>query len=215
MLLTHNRVDEAVAAVERLLALPERPRIVVVDNASPDGTAGVLCQRFPALTCIRLAANVGGAGRNAGVQACERPYVAFCDDDTWWEPGGLARAADLFDAHPRLAVVTGKVLVGESERLDPASAEMARSPLRSEPEIPGRALVGFMAGASVVRRAAFLAVGGFERRFMVGGEEELLALDLLAAGWALRYVEELVVHHYPSPNRDDAARRWIAARNAL
>src|SRR5690606_29397702 len=47
------------------------------------------------------------------------------------------------------------------------------------------------------------------------GEEELLALDLAAAGWQLRYVPELVVHHHPSGGRDQAARRQRQLRNAL
>src|SRR5688572_24416994 len=41
-ILTYNRVDECSRTVERMLALPERPRIVVVDNGSKDGTPDVL-----------------------------------------------------------------------------------------------------------------------------------------------------------------------------
>jgi GT2 family glycosyltransferase len=76
-------------------------------------------------------------------------------------------------------------------------------------------VLGFMCAASMVRRAAFLEVGGFEPRFFLGGEEELLALDLAAAGWALAYVPDIVVHHHPSPRRDFARRRRLLARNAL
>jgi GT2 family glycosyltransferase len=58
--------------------------------------------------------------------------------------------------------------------------------------------LGFLAGASVVRRSAFLAVSGFEPRFFFGGEEAMVVAELAAAGWALAYVNEVVIYHYPS-----------------
>ncbi len=121
----------------------------------------------------------------------------------------------LFDVHPQVAVMTGRILVGPEDREDPICGELEQSPLPDEPDLPGYPLLGFLAGASVIRRSAFLEVGGFESRFFIGGEEELLALDLATQGWSLRYVPELVVHHHPSPNRDAASRRWHLLRNAL
>jgi GT2 family glycosyltransferase len=76
-------------------------------------------------------------------------------------------------------------------------------------------LLSFLAGASMVRRSAFLAVGGFEPHLVIGGEEELLGADLVTAGWLLRYVEDVVVHHHASPLRDAHARRRIGIRNTL
>lgn len=215
VVLTHNRVDEVLRTVERLAALPERPPIVVVDNGSTDGTAAALRQRHPAVAVIRLPENIGAAARNLGVRWCARPYVALCDDDTWWEPGALRRAADFLDAHPGVALVTGRVLVGQQNRPDATCLRMARSPLPQPPGLAAPALLGFLAGASLVRRAAFLAAGGFEPRLALGGEEALLALDLARAGWTLAYLDDAVIHHHPSPRRDAAARRWLLARNAL
>jgi GT2 family glycosyltransferase len=81
--------------------------------------------------------------------------------------------------------------------------------------MPVPSLLGFLEGASVVRRDVFLEVGGFEPRFFTGGEEELLAADLAARGYWLCYVPERVVHHHPSPLRDGQVRRLTTARNAL
>jgi GT2 family glycosyltransferase len=66
-----------------------------------------------------------------------------------------------------------------------------------------------------VRREPFLAVGGFDERFGVGGEEQPLALDLAAAGWGLCYVDEVVAVHHPSPSRDRRARLQRVVRNDL
>jgi GT2 family glycosyltransferase len=215
VVLTYNRAEEVTRTVERLLSLPERPPIIVVDNGSTDGTSDALRPRFPTVEVIRLPENIGAAARNIGVRRCPRPSIALCDDDTWWEPGSLRRAADLLDAHRSVAIVTGRVLVGEDERIDPTCLLMARSPLPQPPGLGAPTLLGFLAGASMVRREAFLAVGGFEPRLALGGEEELLALDLARAGWTLAYLADAVIHHYPSPRRDAESRRWLLARNSL
>src|ERR687897_613123 len=95
------------------------------------------------------------------------------------------------------------------------TAEMAHSPLPSADDLPGPSVLGFIACGAVVRRAAFLEVGGFDVRLGVGGEEELLSVDLAARGWGLAYVEEVVAHHHPSPSRDPSGRRRVQVRNAL
>ncbi len=215
VVLTYNRAGELLRSLGYLAALPERPEIVVIDNGSTDGTATQVSRQFPGILCVPLKENLGAAGRNAGVELCERPYIALCDDDCWWEPGSLRRAADLLDAHPELAIVTGTVLVGASERMDPTCLRMARSPLPRRPGLPGTPLLGFLAGASVIRRSAFLQAGGFERRLFLGGEETLLGLDLAATGWSMAYVPELVIHHYPSIHRDAGRRNHALIRNSL
>lgn len=178
--------------------------------------ATALTDAFAAIEVIRLERNAGGAGRNIGVSACATPYVALTDDDAWWRPGALRRAADLLDANPRLALIQARVLVGPDERDDPTCVEMAASPLAAGEGQPGHPLVSFVACAAVVRRAAFLAVGGFQERLAVGGEEELVGWDLIAAGWQLSYVPEVVAHHHPPPApARRAKRRETQVRNAL
>ncbi|HEX8989687.1 MAG TPA: glycosyltransferase [Rhodocyclaceae bacterium] len=215
VVLTHNRRREVLRTMARLAALPEAPPLCVVDNGSGDGTAVALARRFPQVRLVHLEHNAGAAGRNAGAQAVHADYVAFCDDDTWWAPGSLAEAVRLLDEHAGLAVVTARVLVGSREREDPTCAIMAASPVPAPPGFPGTAVVGFLAGACVMRRSAFLLAGGFEPRLLIGGEEALLALDLMAAGWWLGYAPALVVHHHPSTHRDSLRRRQLLLRNAL
>jgi len=151
----------------------------------------------------------------SGVQAVGAPYVAFCDDDTWWAPGSLTRAMETLERYPRLAAVTARVLVGPDEIEDPASTRMATSPLENTLGIPGTIVLGFMAGACMMRRDAFIAAGGYQPRFFIGAEEMLLAMDLMSAGWAMGYLPQIVVHHHPSSLRDVASRRRLILRNGL
>ncbi|MEU4694101.1 glycosyltransferase [Actinoplanes sp. NPDC023714] len=215
VVITWQRRDEALACVERLLALPEEPHVVLVDNGSADGTAAAVRDRFPAVEVVALRENLGAVGRNIGVRRIRAPYVAFCDDDTWWEPGSLSRAADLLDAHPRLALVNARIVVEPSGREDPIVAELRDSPVPGPDWLPGPALGSFLAGASVLRREAFERAGGFHTRLWLGGEEELLATDLIAAGWELCYREDLTVHHRASVLRDAGHRRRVGLRNTL
>src|SRR5262245_15594133 len=96
VIITHNRKEEVLTTLGHLSRLPERPPILLVDNGSSDGTAAAVAAHFPGVQVVPAGGNLGAAGRNLGVRRAPTPYVAFCDDDTWWEPGALARAADLF-----------------------------------------------------------------------------------------------------------------------
>lgn len=158
---------------------------------------------------------MGAAARNIGIRHATTQYVALCDDDTWWTAGSLSLAEDVMDRHPHVAIGTARVLVGPDQRPDPTGDAMVNSPLPCSPGLPGPAVLGFLAGASMVRRAAFLEVGGFEPRFFLGGEEALVAYDLIQAGWSILYLAEATVHHIPSQYRDGVQRRRLLVRNAL
>jgi GT2 family glycosyltransferase len=215
VIITRDRRAELLRTLAVMTALPERPEIVVVDNGSRDGTPGAVRAAHPSVHLIALQEDAGAAGRTIGVRAAHGRHVAFCDDDSWWTPGSLRRAADLLDADPRLGLLAARVLVGSEHRLEPACEAMAASPLPPEPGLPGPRVLGFVACGAVVRRTAYLEVGGFEPRHGIGGEEALLAADLAAAGWRLVYVDALVAHHHPSGVRDAAGRRATTVRNDL
>jgi GT2 family glycosyltransferase len=211
---TRDRALELRRTLDNLTALPERPAIVVVDNASRDETASLVRSRFPAAGLVRLRRNRKAAARNVGVRRATTEYVAFSDDDSWWEPGALARACDVLDRHPRVGLITGRTLVGRSAADDPLNAVLAASPLPRD-GLPGPRVLGFLGCAVVARRSAFLRAGGYRSLLGIGGEEELLALDLAAAGWPAVYVDSAVARHFPSAVRDVPARRAAELRNRV
>ncbi|WP_250510028.1 glycosyltransferase [Caballeronia sp. GACF4] len=212
VVLTYNRADVVLRTIAKLAALPDPVRIVVVDNASSDNTARRIAEKFPSVDLVIASKNMGAAGRNLGVARVRTEYVAFCDDDTWWQAGSLSRAVQLLDASPRVAVLSARVVVGDAESTDETCERMRVSPLGSH-GLPGPALIGFMAGASVFRTSVYREMGGYEPKLFIGGEESLLALDILSSGHALVYADELVLHHHPSEIRDSALRRRLLARN--
>lgn len=211
---TRNRRPGLCATLEKLSALPERPEIIVVDNASRDGTRDAVRRAFPHAELVALRRNQGASARNAGVRRARTPYVALTDDDSWWEPGALARAAAVLDTAPRAGLVAAATLVGPEDAPDPVNALMADSPL-SRGSLPGPRVLGFLGCAAVARRRAYLAAGGFSRLLFIGAEEQLLAYDLAARGWPAVYRDDIVAHHWPSPARDARRRRRQELRNRV
>lgn len=230
VVLTYNRADSVCRTLSKLReTCPEIP-IIAVDNHSTDDTVARIRHHFPTVEVVTASINTGAAGRNIGVARVTTEYVAFCDDDTWWEHGALQAAVPLLDRYPQVAVLSAEVVVEDAARgqagdadgtgtdtgtsVDPTCTVMARSPLDAT-GLPGPALIGYMAGAAVFRTRAYREVGGYCAKLFIGGEEELVALDLLARGWQLAYAPMLTLRHAPSPLRDARRRRQLLARNAL
>jgi len=213
VVLSDNRARQLLETLAHAASLPERPQVIVVDNGSQDGSPELVASRFPEVELIALERNCGAAARNAGARRASTPFVAFADDDTFWMPGSLQRAGELFDAYPRIGALNARVLVGLEQREDPTCRRMHESPLPAA-GLPGPALAGFLAGATVFRRTADLQAGGYEPRFFIGAEEGLLALDLMTLGFSIVYAPTLVVCRFPAADRD-AERRALVARNDL
>ncbi|WP_271190328.1 glycosyltransferase family 2 protein [Dactylosporangium matsuzakiense] len=213
---TRNRRASLERTLHALHAHPAPPAVIVVDNCSADGTPDMVAGSFPQARVLTLGRNAGAVARNHGVAAATTPYVAFADDDSWWAPGALTRAARHLDDAPRLALIAARTLVGPAERLDPMSAFMVQAPLGVADDLPGPSVLGFLACAAVVRREPFLACGGFDPVVFFMGEEARVALDLRTGGHGLAYCNDVVAYHHPSPDvGEGTAKRLLALRNGV
>jgi glycosyltransferase involved in cell wall biosynthesis len=208
---SRNRREELLSSLTR-----HRAPVVLVDNGSTDGTVEAVRRQHPDVEVVALPENVGARARNIGVDRVRTPFVAFADDDSWWAPGSLARGAAVLAEHPQLALVNARILVGTAERPDPICEVLAHSPLPRPQDLPGAAILGFVACAAMVRTDAFREAGGFDDVVRFPGEEERLSLDLAERLWQQVYLPDLVVHHHPSPLRHDAgARRRAVTRSSI
>src|ERR1051326_214995 len=105
MVVTYNRRDLLLESLAAVLAQTRAPgKVIVVDNASEDGTAAAVRDQFPAVYLAELRRNSGGAGGFAAgmtlALADGADLIWLMDDDTVPEPGALAA---LLDARDRMA----------------------------------------------------------------------------------------------------------------
>lgn len=116
---TWNRARLVPEAVESALAQGAgRVEVIVVDDASDDGTAGRLERRFgERITLVRRAERGGpGAARNDGVNAARGHLLAFLDSDDLWLPGKLDAELRLFERFPEAEAVVSDSLVFQEGR---------------------------------------------------------------------------------------------------
>ena len=215
VIITHNRVSTLLETLQNLRSLPEKFPIFVVDNNSTDNTVGSVKTLFPEVNIIALPKNMVALGRNIGVQHAVTPYIAFCDDDSWWDPGSLTKAVEYFEQYPNVGVLAGKILVGKQGRLDHISALQSISPLPARVDMPGPAILGFLGCQLIIRKEAYLQAGGYSEVFYFSGEEELLGWDIVANGWGMTYCHDIVGRHYPSVERSLAMRYRLGSRNTI
>jgi GT2 family glycosyltransferase/peptidoglycan/LPS O-acetylase OafA/YrhL len=196
--------------LESVMAQSLRPhRVIVVDNASDDGSLDGLDARFPSVEFIRSADNLGfAAGNNLAVRAlddCE--LVALLNPDAFPEPAWLETLVRAAADNPGYALF-GSTLVRADDpgTLDGTGDEYLVSGLawrRDQGAHAGSArergeTFSACAAAALYRRDAFLAVGGFDESFFCYYEDTDLAFRLRLAGYRCLYVPEAVALHVGS-----------------
>ena len=170
VMLTYNRWDLTKEAL-RLLAEVTEPRyeVVIVDNASTDGTLGELDQVSGARV-VRNPRNLGfGPGNNQGAAMARGRYLLLLNSDAWVRPGWLEPLIDVLDADPGVAAVAPKLLYPDG-RLQEAGSILWRDArvrqygdgdVPNRPEYSFRRTVDYASAACLlIRRSAFIAVGG-------------------------------------------------------
>jgi N-acetylglucosaminyl-diphospho-decaprenol L-rhamnosyltransferase len=189
------------------LPIDELAAVVVVDNASTDGTAELLRREWPNVTLLALEENVGfGAGCNRGAASVDARFVLFLNPDATIDAGNLEALVAYARDHPQAGMVA-PALVGMSSSgdLPTLRTELRYAvpprlacffPERRHP--PGRPTgpVDVVEGACMlVDRELFERVGRFDERFFLFFEEADLARRIRAEGREVHLVAEANAHH--------------------
>jgi Glycosyl transferase family 2 len=214
---SRNGHDELLRTLGRLAELPEVPPVIIADNAPTAGIADAVAQLHPDVRLLRPGRGIGTVNRNLAVGHVHTPYVAFCDDGSWWEPGSLSQAAVILDRHPAVATVTARIVAEPDGTEDPVVERLRNSSLPAPGWLPGPALDLLVTPATVMRTEAVRAAGGFTRRRLRPGgvEDGLLAAELAQDGWWMVYADELTLHHKALGAKDFRVSRMYRIRHAL
>ncbi|HEY0416550.1 MAG TPA: glycosyltransferase family 2 protein [Gaiellaceae bacterium] len=203
---TYNARSLLTEALEHLAAQTVDHDVVVVDNASTDGTAEAVAERFPHVRLVALDENLGfGRAVNRGVEEARTEAIVLVNNDVLCPPDFLERLlAPLED--DRYAMVAGVLLQHDRPDLvDSAGIELDRT-LRSWDMLWNRPVaelaaaaepVGPCGGAAAFRTTAFREVGGFDDAFFAYWEDVDLALRLRLAGHrCVRAPEARALHRH-------------------
>jgi N-acetylglucosaminyl-diphospho-decaprenol L-rhamnosyltransferase len=213
----------------------------VVDNASSDGSADLVRERFGWAHLIASTENLGfGAAVNAVAARTSSTWIVPANADIRLEPGALETLLAEGRGHPEAAVLAPRLIlldgstqhsvypfptipftlayvsgaIGSSDRL----ARYWCIDRGFDPE-RGREVPWAVGAFLLVRRAAWDEVGGFESHQWMYAEDLDLGWRLHRAGWRARYVPAARVHHAESAATtaawgDDRHRRWHASTYA-
>jgi len=215
VIVSYRTRDRTVRAAESALA-DGAERVVVVDNASDDGTVGTLRGLAEErLTVLENPRNTGfGAACNQGAAACgDVRHLLFLNGDTAVQPGALDALVNALEDDPAVGIAAPALIDDTgahqpSRRGDPtplallhqhtalrflrfgsAAYRRYKSP---EPADPAAVLMG---AAPAVRGSVFRAAGGFDPRHFLYFEEADLCRRVRAAGHTIRLVDGAVVQH--------------------
>jgi GT2 family glycosyltransferase len=216
-IVNYNTLDHLRGCLDRLRG--ESPHdLIVVDNASPDGSAEMVRREHPAVRLIANSENLGfGAAANQAIDVCDSDYLLLLNSDTRVEPGSLRALGRYLAQNPRAAVVGPRLLntdgtLQRSCRRFPGSfswlldnrfiGKLARR-LRVAPQSmlhvwehdsPRR--VPWVVGAALAMRVeAVREVGGFDTGYFLYCEEIDLCKRLWAAGWEVHFTPATEVAH--------------------
>ncbi len=209
VLSTWNKRDDL---RENLLSLRAQTRpfaeIVVVDNASQDGTAEMVAREFPEVRLIVMPHDRFGACEtfNIGFAAARSELIAILDDDIVMQPDWLEKATErLAQEPPTTAILSTQVI-------EPGTPQ---SYLDSPAFLRERYMSTFRGCASLARAKALREAGGYDERLFIYGNERDLTCRLLNLGYrVLQYPGTGVLHKTPFGIKMGQRSLYYHARNA-
>ena len=207
----YNRRDELREALRSVQA-QDYPsfEIIVIDNASTDGSVAMLREEFPDVRVIALSENVGMDGYSVGFREARGRYVFQMDNDSEMpDPTVLREIVRRFkEGPPNLAVVAPNV-VDSVVRPD---FDALRRANRGVGPIN---LQHYHSGGVAFLRSALDQVGYYNRDVFLYGAENFLEIKFLAAGFAVLTYPEIFMLHKGSPTARSGRYFYYTLRNGL
>ena len=185
--------------------------VVVLDNASEDGSAAAVRERFPEVRVIEQRHRAGfGANHNTVIRATTGRYVLVLNEDTTSEDWAFERMVTHLDSNPRVAALGPRLVYPDGRPQDsawrfpsPATNALGLVPLARAAVVQSggtetRDVDWAMGAALLLRRDALAEVGLFDEAFFIYSEETDLTLRLHSAGWRTQYFPHVTVVHHES-----------------
>lgn len=207
-----NAGDLLVRCVAALLSQTLLPHeIIVVDNASTDGSLKEILDKFPSVRVFESTQNLGfAAANNLAVQEASSAseWVALLNPDAFPEPGWLEALLCAAIDHPECAILGSRLMdanspgvvdgIGDVYHASGLVWRAGHGTLLGENESEAREIFSPCAAAALYRKDALLAAGGFDEDFFCYVEDVDLGFRLRLLGHRCWYVPDSVALHVGS-----------------
>lgn len=222
-----NGVRHMPACLEALRAQSyESVEVIVVDNASTDGSQALITAQFPEVRLVALPENRGFTGAcNAGMQAAQGEFIALLNNDTEVDPNWIASVIDAFNRHPEAGIVASKMLLfndrqrfhttGDLYRID--GRLMNRGVWEFDEGQYDREEYVFSAcgGSSAYRRAMLDEIGLLDDDFFFSAEDMDLGWRAQLAGYRCIYTPHAIVYHHLAATGGGVTASFYDGRNMI
>lgn len=213
LVVTYRCKDDVLQCLATLPTEAEVAEVIVVDNASGDGTVEAIRTQFPSVCVLALDENIGFArANNLGAQHATGEFLLLLNPDTLIsEPGTLERCVAYLAALPadvcgmtcRVESPDGSLQWECARRFPTVASECAKAffPYKRWDAIPGfdetkaQAVPCVLGAFILLHRAAWEAIGGFDEQFFLMYEDVDLCRRLYERGWKLLYWPEARIVH--------------------
>lgn len=207
VLATKNRKEELRSAIKSVFEQSVRTEVIVIDDASTDGTADMVLSEFPEVRLERSESSLGYIKqRNRAARLASSPVIFSLDDDAVFSsPDVVEQILSQFSSDRIGAVAIPYVDV------DRDKTEYQTAPDESSTWITDR----YIGTAHAVRRELFLKLGGYRESFIHQGEEGDFCIRMLNAGYVVRLGVSDPIHHFECPQRDLSRMDFYGRRNDI
>ncbi len=201
---TKDRRDDLAKAIESALSQTASPDVLVMDDASTDGTPDMIRDRFPRVRLERAESSRGYiVARNQAARLIQTDIIFSLDDDAIFSTSTIVAQILAEFQDPRIGVVAIPFI------------DVNRGPrvLQQAPDANISITDSFQGTAYAVRRDLFTHLGGFREYLFHQGEERDFSIRMLAAGYVVRLGGADPIHHFESPRRNFRRRDLYGRRN--
>lgn len=231
VLVNYKGAEDTKVAIQSLLDMDwpsHLLEIVVVDNASADGSIESIRTAFPDISIVESHENLGfAAGCNLGVKHTHGEFIAFLNNDARADKNWAKAAVETFGSGLEIGAVASKVLDWEGERIDFVDAAITWTGMGYKPGVTqiddgswdSQRDVLFGTGAAMfIRAEVYKLLGGFDEDFFMFFEDVDLGWRLNLLGYRFRFQpDSLAFHkHHASMNKlGNFKELYLLERNAL
>lgn len=204
VILSYNRRG----LLEKTLSVLEKEsypnlEIIVVDNASTDGSAKMVAEKFPNVKLLQTEKNIGVAACNIGFKAASGKYILVLDDDSYPIDDCVSKAVKKMEENDRIGCITAQIINPDGgiqwpeDKIDEVHDEYC-----------------FIGCGAVLRKDVFEKTGFYPDDYFLFHNELVNSLLMLNMGYVIRYYPDIkCMHKSPPTKRMNDTRIYYLVRN--